>query len=333
MGSRILALAAIGLACILAAGGGAYLAVRQAPPTQVTAPGTDNQAPAGAHGTPARIVTTPPAASDIASVPSMTPLAESNGRREVVDRAAKGGHRPSDRRAATTGTPVESDTSAGLGKDQGASNSNAKAAADVPLNAPGTPVAPTVPPVPVPVPAPEPQREYVDVTVPADSVLGLQVQTAVSSETAKVEDQVEARVTREVRVNDRIAIPAGSEVLGSVVQVDRGGKVRERAQFAIRFHTLVLPDGSRTTLTAEALHREGPSPANKSAARIWGATVGGAILGAILGGGKGAAIGSGIGAAGGTAATMASDRQPATLAAGSMVNVRLMSPVVITLER
>jgi type IV secretory pathway VirB10-like protein len=136
----------------------------------------------------------------------------------------------------------------------------------------------------------EPQRELLEVTVPSESVLGLQIQTSVSSETARVEDRVEARVTRDVRVGDRVAIPAGAQVLGSVVQVDRGGKLKDRAQFAIRFHTLILPDGSRTQLTAEALHREGPSPANKSAAKIGGATVGGAILGAILGGGKGAAL-------------------------------------------
>jgi type IV secretory pathway VirB10-like protein len=188
-------------------------------------------------------------------------------------------------------------------------------------------VTPPVAPPPI-----EPAK-YQEVVVPAESVLGLQVQTAISSETARLEDRVEARVTRDVRVGDRVAIPAGAQVFGSVVQVDPGGKMKDRAHFAIRFHTILLPDGTRSPLTAEAVHREGPSPANKTAAKIGGAAVGGAILGAILGGGKGAAIGSSLGAAGGTAAAAAGGRELATLPAGSIVNVRLMSPLTVTLDR
>jgi hypothetical protein len=36
------------------------------------------------------------------------------------------------------------------------------------------------------------------------------VETAVSTERAKIEDKVTARVTRDVRVRDQVAIPAGS---------------------------------------------------------------------------------------------------------------------------
>jgi hypothetical protein len=169
--------------------------------------------------------------------------------------------------------------------------------------------------------------------VPAESVLGLQVQTAISSETARVEDRVEARVTRDVRVGDRVAIPAGAQVIGAVVQVDRGGKLKDRAHFAIRFHTIVMPDGTRSPLTVDAVHREGPSPGNRAAAKIGGAAVGGAILGAILGGSKGAAIGGSLGAVGGTAAAASGDREPATLPAGSIVNVRLMAQLTVTLDR
>ena len=49
------------------------------------------------------------------------------------------------------------------------------------------------------------------------------------------QDRVEARVTRDVRVHDTVAIPAGTRALGSVVSVERGGKFRERARLGIRF--------------------------------------------------------------------------------------------------
>lgn len=181
---------------------------------------------------------------------------------------------------------------------------------------------------------PEPTApEMMDLVVPTDSVLGLQIERTISSEAARVEDRVEARVTRDVRVGDRVAIPAGSLVQGSVTEVERGGKIKERAKLAIRFHTVVLADGSRLNIKTESIVREGSSPANESAAKIGGAAVGGAILGAILGGGKGAVIGGTVGAAGGTAATMAGGRNPAILPAGSTVSVRVQQPVTVTVEK
>jgi hypothetical protein len=173
----------------------------------------------------------------------------------------------------------------------------------------------------------------VDVVIPADSVLGLQIERTISSETARVEDRVEARVTRDIRVGDRVAIPAGAVVQGSVMEVERGGKVKEKARLGIRFHTVVLANGSRLAIKTDSVIREGDSPAKESAAKIGGAAVGGAILGAILGGGKGAIIGGATGAAGGTAATMAGQRNPAVLTAGTTVSVRVQAPVSVTVEQ
>jgi len=176
-------------------------------------------------------------------------------------------------------------------------------------------------------------RELVDLTVPVNAVLGLQIERTITSESARVEDRVEARVARDVRVSDRVAIPAGALVQGSVMEVDRGGKVKGQARLGIRFHTIVLSDGTRLNIKTDAVIREGQSPTKESAARIGGAAIGGAILGAILGGSKGAAIGGATGAAGGTAATLATDRNPALLSAGTTVSVRMQEPVTISVEK
>ena len=167
----------------------------------------------------------------------------------------------------------------------------------------------------------------------ADSVIGLRIESTVSSEVAKIEDPVEARVTRDVRVGSEIAIPAGARVLGSVMQVERGGKMKNAARIGVRFHTLVLADNTRIPMQTEAIYREGKSPGNESAVKVGGAAVGGAILGAIIGGGKGAAIGGSVGAAGGTAAVMAGGRNPAVLASGTSLTVRLSQPVTVVVER
>jgi hypothetical protein len=164
-------------------------------------------------------------------------------------------------------------------------------------------------------------------------VIGLQNETPLSSERARIEDRVEARVTRDVRVGGSVAIPAGTRALGSVVTVERGGKFKERARLGIRFHTLTLADGTRLPISTETIYRDGDAPGNGSAAKIGGGAVAGAILGAIIGGGKGAAIGATTGAGAGTAAVVASDRNAATFPAGAEVTARILSPVTVTVEK
>jgi type IV secretory pathway VirB10-like protein len=185
-----------------------------------------------------------------------------------------------------------------------------------------------------PAPPPEPpQKSYEELVVSADSVIGLQSETTVSSERARVEDRVEARVTRDVRVGNRVAIPAGSRAIGVVTQVERGGKFKEHAKLAIRFQTVVLTDGTRLPISTEAVIREGSAPSDESAKKIGGGAVAGTILGAILGGAKGAAIGGMAGAGAGAGAVAAGDRSAAMLHAGEPITIRLLSPVTVTSER
>ncbi len=178
-----------------------------------------------------------------------------------------------------------------------------------------------------------PLPSFVELEIAADSVIGLRVDTGVSTRTAEVEDSVEARVTRDVLVAEQVAVPAGTRMLGSVVLVEKGGRLRDAARLGVRFHTLVLEDGLRTPIVTETIYREGRSRGSDSVAKIGGAAVGGAILGAIFGGRRGAAIGGSIGAAGGTAAALNGETEPAGLPPGTLLTVRLSRPVAVTIER
>jgi hypothetical protein len=173
---------------------------------------------------------------------------------------------------------------------------------------------------------------FAEYVVSADSVIGLQIENRLSSETARVEDRVDARVTRDVKAGDHVAIPAGARALGSVMQVERGGKFKERARLGVRFHTLVLADGTRIPISTETIFREGEAPGSSVPSKVGGAAVGGAILGAILGGAKGMAIGAAAGAGAGTAAVAASDRNAAVLAAGTSMTVRILQPITVTAD-
>jgi hypothetical protein len=189
------------------------------------------------------------------------------------------------------------------------------------------------PSLPEPEPLAPPAPQFEDLVVSADSVIGLEVESSLTSERARVEDEVTARVTRDVKVGDRVAIPAGSQAIGEVTLVERGGRMREKARLGVRFTSVVLADGTRVPLATDTIIREGSSPANESTAKIGGGAIGGAIIGGILGGAKGAIIGGSAGAGAGTAAVMAGGRNPATLTSGSAVTVRLLKPATVTVEK
>ncbi|HTM02315.1 MAG TPA: TrbI/VirB10 family protein [Vicinamibacterales bacterium] len=312
------AIGILAAACIAGGAGTAYYATRPAAPAAATA-------------------------SAVSPDPSNAPVEQSEG---VVSETAAPG---------TTVSPVAAPAPSPVAKPAPAAPrpvTPAPRTRDARVTLPSAPAAvPTSdvgpvddPPAPAPAVAratgPEPVRaseppepKYLDLVISQNSVIGLQVDTPVTSERARVEDEVVARVTRDVRVGDRVAIPAGSKAHGEVTLVERGGRLKDKARLGIRFTSIVLDDGTRVPISTETIYREGDSPTNESAAKIGGAAIGGAILGGILGGGKGAAIGTAIGAGGGSAAVMAGGRNAATLSAGSPVTIRLEEPATVTVER
>ena len=169
--------------------------------------------------------------------------------------------------------------------------------------------------------------------MPRTEVIGIRLDSPVSSETAKVEDRVSARVTRDVIVDRVTVIPAGAKLEGTVTMVERGGRIRTPARVVMRFTTVVLSPEMKLPIQTEAISRDGEGPGNEAASKIGGAAVVGTILGSIFGGGKGAAIGGAVGAAGGTAAVMNGDRNAAVFTAGMPLTVRLTAPVTVTIER
>ena len=83
--------------------------------------------------------------------------------------------------------------------------------------------------------------KYRDVTIPAGTVLPVELQSAVSSETSKVEDPVRATLRRAIVINGTQALPAGTAVLGHVTAVERSARVKGRAHIAFRFTRLDPP--------------------------------------------------------------------------------------------
>ena len=336
MMSRSLAIALVAAGCITAAAGGSYVAVRHNAQPAAPPPASVNESEGVVTPDP-RPVDPAPAPVEVDSEPVETEqppprVAEPPAERRVFPR------KPPARRAApvrvsTEELPVEAAPAAAGYRAAAAIPAAApvRSSGDGPIPLETTPAveAPAEPPSPPPVD----ETIFEEIHIPASSVIGLELESTVSTESARLEDRVDARVTRDVFADGRLAIPAGSRVTGAVTMVERGGKVKERARLGVRFHTLVLANGQRVAMRTETIFREGESPAGESSKKIGGAAIGGAVLGAIIGGKKGAIAGATAGAAGGTAVVMAGDRNHATLRAGSVVTVKLAAPVTFEVER
>ncbi|HLH03656.1 MAG TPA: hypothetical protein VKX25_12860 [Bryobacteraceae bacterium] len=161
---------------------------------------------------------------------------------------------------------------------------------------------------------------------------------SVSTKQAQPGDRIYLETAFPVLVENRIVIPRGSWVTGTITEVKRPGRIKGRGELQVRFDSLTLPNGVtknfRSDLSAvdgqsnETLEREKSkvkSPDNKGGdARTVAATsAAGAGIGAIAGGARGAGIGAGAGAAAALVGVLATRGPDAVLTKGSSVEMVL----------
>ena len=93
-----------------------------------------------------------------------------------------------------------------------------------------------------------------------DTVIGIRIDQAISSETAHADDKISAKVSRDVIVDGTTAIPAGMRLEGTVVTVERPTASNPRGKLDIQFTSLVRADNSRVAIVTETISREARDP-------------------------------------------------------------------------
>jgi hypothetical protein len=103
-----------------------------------------------------------------------------------------------------------------------------------------------------------PKAEFVEVVVPGGTSFDVTLETPLASNRSRIEDPVRARVAADVVVRGRLAIPAGTEVSGTVLQATAAGRANGRAALALRFLQLRLRD-TAVRFQTDRITRDGPS--------------------------------------------------------------------------
>lgn len=186
------------------------------------------------------------------------------------------------------------------------------------------------------------------VTVPTGTHIPLVLHNAISTRSARPGDPVYFETVFPVLIDGKVVIPAGSYVSGEVTQSKRAGKVKGKAQIAIRLTTMILPNAYEVNLAAmpsnagtgggETTNNEGTITGDSDKASDAGTVIRTTEAGTAIGAGVGAASGHlgegvGIGAAAGAAAGLAAilmTRGPdAELPRGTTLDAVLDRPVVL----
>ena len=142
--------------------------------------------------------------------------------------------------------------------------------------------------------------------IPSGTEVDVRLVTALTSDTAQVEDRVEATTMIDLYRGNDLIVPAGSVLTGWVTSVDRASRTDRQGKLTIEFNRVRINNRNYDTkaYVTQALESEG---IKGEAGRIGAGSAVGAIIGGILGGVKGAVAGILIGGGGVIAATEGKD--------------------------
>ena len=163
------------------------------------------------------------------------------------------------------------------------------------------------------------------VSIPAGSELDVRLVTPLTSDTAKVEDAVEATTMVDLYRGDDLVVPAGSRITGYVSSVERASRTDRKGTLTIEF-TRLMVNGRSSDVRAHVTNAIESEGIKGEIPRIGAGAGVGAIIGGILGGVKGAIAGILIGGGGVMVATEGTDVH---LPEGSVLRVRFEDAVTL----
>jgi len=185
-------------------------------------------------------------------------------------------------------------------------------------------------------------------TIPAGTKVPLTLRHAISTRGSREGDAVYAETTFPLVINDRVLIPAGTYVQGRISHIQRGGKVKGRAEVLMHFTTLIYPSGYTVMLPGalesapgvdktKVSDSEGTVRADSQTAQKVGTIAGpaatGALIGAAAAGAKGMGIGGAAGAAVGTAIALLTRGNDVKMDAGTSVEMVIQRDIQVDASR
>lgn len=181
---------------------------------------------------------------------------------------------------------------------------------------------------------PEPPPQPKTATVPAGAALTVSLITNLRTDSNHIGDLFGATVDEPLMVDDKVVIPAGTQLQGRLVKVEEPHRTKGRAQMTLLFDQLQVPDGSQDIVTVP-IELQGDPEAISDEGKVAAGGVIGSVIGALASKKKtkGAAVGAAVGAAAGGAIAVATKGKQIELGTGQKLNVEFAEPVEVQLPK
>ena len=155
--------------------------------------------------------------------------------------------------------------------------------------------------------------------------LKVRLTTALSTATVKTGDSFVAVLEEPIYDGSRIVARQGATVEGTIVDADKGGRIKNVASLSVALARIKLQSGQYLNVTSDSISTDANATKAKDAAKIGIASGIGTAIGAIAGGGKGAVVGAATGAAAGTGVVLATRGDPAVIPSETVLEFNVRS--------
>ena len=190
------------------------------------------------------------------------------------------------------------------------------------------------------------------ITIPAGTKIPLSLKQAISTKNAREGDAVYAETAFPYVIDNRMVVPAGSYIQGKISHVERGGRLKGRAEILIHFTSLVYPSGYTVMLPGSVENTpgaeknslkdsEGTIQQDKDTGKkiedaakggVYGGS-GGALAGGLAGGLNGARIGGAAGAATGIGWALLKRGSDVRLDVGTSIEMEIQRSIAVDTSR
>lgn len=184
-------------------------------------------------------------------------------------------------------------------------------------------------PVPAQTAPPDPPPAPKVLTIQSGTAMAVRLIDAIDSETANVGQTFRATLDAPLSSEWEIAIPAGYNVEGHVVEVKSAGKFAGQSELVLQLDRIVAGDKTYSVQT-DQYRRQGKNRTTNTVEKVGAGAAIGAIIGGIAGGGKGAGIGAAAGGGLGGGVQAATKGQQIKLPSETVLNFTLQSPLTVT---
>ena len=201
-------------------------------------------------------------------------------------------------------------------------------------------------------PAPGTASDPHVITIPAGTKIPLLLKQAISTKNAREGDAVYAETAFPFVVDDRVIVPAGSYIQGKISHVERGGRLKGRAEILMHFTSMIYPSGYTVMLPGSVENtpgadnkavkdEEGTIQQDKDTGKkleeaakggVYGAS-GGALAGGLSSGINGARIGAAAGAAVGIGWALLKRGNDVRLDVGTSIEMEIQRAIPVDATR